>query len=229
MYPNGRSNAVPQPQQTGTPTTIKPRAGHPNTELQAVGPYPPPSAVNVVQTNFGRLAIGTFLECKCGWSAGETSRLQAWVLKSRDVGNEDGLLQLLKQNPTEAMKYATDLGYKMKMSWDHLLLQYSWGSAFRKPTFAAVVTEPLLSPDENRSSTGGFSRDTTIDVDFMCRKKKMYSDGSSKKTTNGRLVCLGRILHRFEVSVRVSISASRVLDSHDRSMYGFWFIYLHFP
>ena len=89
---------------------------HMQVELQAVGEYPPPPAFNVLQTNRGPLATGTFLECCCGWSIGETSRFQAWVLRSRDVGNKDGLLQLLKVVPMAAMKCAIELGYKMKMA-----------------------------------------------------------------------------------------------------------------
>ena len=115
--PFASSAAISKPGQTGAPATIKPQAGKPNLDVFSVGEFPPPAACNVVQSNVGPIPIGTYLEIRCGWSSGEASRLQAWILKRREVGNKEGLLSLLKTNPNEAMKYSVDLGYRMKLSW----------------------------------------------------------------------------------------------------------------
>ena len=114
--PFASSAAISKPGQTGAPATIKPQAGKPNLDVYSVGEFPPPAACNVVQSNVGPIPIGTYLEIRCGWSSGEASRLQAWILKRREVGNKEGLLSLLKTNPNEAMKYSVDLGYRMKLS-----------------------------------------------------------------------------------------------------------------
>ena len=116
--PYASSGAVPRPGQTGAPSSsIKPQAGKPNLDVYAVGEFPPPAACNVVSTNVGPVPIGTFIEIRSGWSNGEASRLQAWILKSRDVGNKEGLLNLLRTDPVSAMKFSVDLAYRMKLSW----------------------------------------------------------------------------------------------------------------
>jgi len=80
-----------------------------------LGQYPPPVNVNIVQTNRGPVALGTFIEARAGWAAGEAARFQAWIIRSKEVGNKDQVLQMRKVNPIEALKYGTDLGYKVKL------------------------------------------------------------------------------------------------------------------
>ena len=64
--------------------------------------YYPPASCNVVSTNMGPVPIGTYIEIRSGWSSGEASRLQAWILKSREVGNKEGLLNLIRTDPLSA-------------------------------------------------------------------------------------------------------------------------------
>lgn len=88
--------------------------------------------------------LGTYIQAKAGWVSGETSRFQAWILRSKDVRRKDDLMHLMEMDPVAALCYGVELGYKVKLSW----------ACYRKGNsrHSAITKEQVVNPTLELSS-----------------------------------------------------------------------------